>query len=80
MMDNLRRSFPALSDGGLVWFVGGILACVLAATLALRLATRLVAGFYPSWTQALSALIGAQVASLIVSDVYRWALGGIWGG
>ena len=77
MLEHLRQTFPALSEGMLPWFVGGILAGVLIVTLLLRLATRLVTGFYPPWMQALSALICAQVASLMVSHLYAWALGGI---
>lgn len=73
--DDLRQSVPALSDDWIPWIVGGVLVGVLLATLLLRLATRLVAGFYPPWTQALFALVGAQLVSMIVNDLYQRALG-----
>jgi hypothetical protein len=74
--DQMRQSLPALSDDLIPWIVvGGILAGILIVTSLLRLATRLVAGFYPPWTQALHALIGAQIVSLIVMHLYELALG-----
>jgi hypothetical protein len=77
MTDHPWQSIPALPEGMLPWFIGGILAGVFIATLLLRLATRLVAGFYPPWRQASYALICGQAASWIVPAIYRWALGAI---